>query len=159
MICPVHLTTFNVLVGSSRRLPTSTSSSDHITQVQMETQLRRLVCEHSDPATLLTLRQVSQPFKQAVDVRIGITSHLPLPEEAKKKLERGPDGRSLSRYFSRRELSTSTNDDDCERGQAMTLEEGWSTDLTTVEAAVRRALSYADPGGQVSWAKYDCERA
>ena len=123
----------------------------------MEAQMRRLVCEHSDPATLLTLRQVSQPFKQAVDVRIGITSRPPLPEEAFWKLMRGPEGRLWRRHFSRRELNTSTNDDDYERGQSITLEEGWNTDLTTVEAAMRRALPYASPGGQVSWAKYDGE--
>ena len=110
-----------------------------------------LICEQCDLTTLLVLRPVCRPFRHAADFRICITSNLPMPEQEYQNTGHGS--------FSRRELSTSKNDDGYERGKSITLEEGWSDDLTTLEAAMGRALSYADPGGQVSWAEYDEEKA
>jgi len=74
--------------------------------------------------------------------------------EVEYRSRTSPGGR-----FSKRELSTFSNDYYQGRGISITLEEGWSTDLTTLDAAMRKALSYADPGGQLSWAEYDEERA
>lgn len=112
-----------------------------------------VICEYCDLATLLVLRLLCRPLKQDADIRIGITSHLPMPEVEYRSRT------SLGGRFSRRELSTSLYDYDQGRRKSITLEEGWSTDLTTLDAAMKKALSYADPGGQLSWAEYDEEWA
>ena len=43
------------------------------------------------------------------------------------------------------------------RGGLVSLEEGWRTGLTALDAAMRKALSYGDHGGQVSWTSYEEE--
>ena len=63
------------------------------------------------------------------------------------------------RTFSVRRLSTSRNDHVNPRRKKNTLEDGWSTDLTTLGATMRKTHSYADLGDQVSWAEYDEEFA
>ena len=82
-----------------------------------------------------------------------------MPEVEYNKNEQGPKGTWSTRKYMIRELSTSRIDFDNPRLESINFEEGWSTDLTTLEAAMRKALSHADPGGQVSWAKYDEELA
>lgn len=120
--------------------------------------VQEIIFEHSDPATLLSLRRVCRRFKQAADISFTITSHLPMPEEKYEADEFGPDGEVSTRDFTSRELATSTIHYG-DREISMTLEEGWSIDLTSLEAAITKTLDRADPGGQVSWAEYDDEKA
>ena len=154
------------IVGSRRhRLPptsaaTSSSRTDSMASglMPLPNNVQEIIFEHSDPATLLSLRRVCHRFKQAADISFTITSHLPMPEERYESDEIGPDGEISTREFTRRELATSTiHYGKCQI--SMTLEEGWSIDLTSLEAAITRTLDRADPGGQVSWAEYDEEKA
>ena len=119
-----------------------------------------IILEHAavacDTSTLLVLRQVCLNLKQKADLFIGNSSHLPMPEETYEKI--GPDGEMLS--FTVRELSISKRKDhDDIIEESISFEEGWSIDLTTLDAAITETLSYADPGGQLSWAEYDPELA
>ena len=113
-----------------------------------------IIFEHSELAALFSLRRVCRRFKQVADISFTIMSHLPMPEEDYQADEIEPDGNLSARVFTRRELTTSTIRYG-EREISMTLEEGWSVDLTSLEAAIKRTLARASPGGQVSWATHD----
>ena len=104
----------------------------------------------TDTNALLALRQVRLPLKHCPDMCIGMTVHLPTPKAQHREYDRGPNRRGPTRTFSVRRLSTSRNDYVNPRGKKNTLEDAWSTDLTTLDAAMRKAHSYADPSDQVS---------
>ena len=109
----------NVLGGESgqRNVIVAATSSTH-TDSKVSGMRWLALCEHSDLATLLVLRWVCRPFKQAADIRIGITSHLPMLEvEYEKLLGHG--------HISRCELSTASNDDAHESGEAIKLWPQW----------------------------------
>lgn len=57
-------------------------------------------------------------------------------------------------------LTYETNSRDCEHAKRVTLKLGWSEEYTNRDQLIAKALTWADPGGQVSLgADYDEERA
>ena len=98
----------------------------------------RFILEHAavncNTSTLMVLRQLCPYLKHKTDLIICISCHSSIRDE----------------------LSISRHAYEDARKDFLCLEEGWRLDLTTFDAAIENALSYADPW---SWAEYDEESA
>ena len=107
----------------------------------MPSEMFKEIYARCGPAALISLRSVAQAYKEPANAAItnfAKNSHLALPEVV-----------SADR--------SSNNEQD---GLVLELEEGWRNGRLMVrENLISEALVAASPGGQVSWAPYNPEKA
>jgi len=107
----------------------------------MPSEMFKEIYARCGPAALISLRSVAQAYKEPADDAItnfAKCSHLALPEVVS--------------------ADRSSNNELRELG--LKLEEGWRNErLMDRENLISEALEFASPGGQVSWAPYNPEKA